>query len=485
MNELCSSTVHRKKAVLFIALAFAVLGLAADQLCAQAQLTGDIAGTVTDPSKAVVAGSQSYSEERQHRSHSKYRNQRGRTLSVLDFLPPSEYSVTVEATGFQNVTEQVVVHVGQVTTLSLQLTLAGSTEKVVVTEQVPLLQVENGNTATSLSELPIHETPNGGNNIYSMLTLAPGAVMPAGGSFPSVNGMPTSSNMVTTNGMENIDPWNNGTNGGASNLLLGLNEVQEATVVTNGYTGEYGSLAGSNANIVTKGGSNAFHGNAIWFWSGRALDANNFFNNSSGTPRPFENANQWAGEFGGPIVKNKLFFYFNSEGIRIILPPSSTPSFLPTTQFEQATIANLNKAGLSASVPLYNQAFNLWNGAAGASRATNDRTGRQRHGERCYGADREWLRELHGQFSVLRAQRRALCGDLSFHRAQFQSRAHRNLPGWITTGGLTIECSSIILATTASRRAAPTRSTPFSTSGVASRPGWPNLLKRISSAPVK
>lgn len=355
---------------LALALLLAALGFAADHLHAQTGLTGDIIGTVADPSRAVVPGAV-VTLKNVNTGSIQITQTSVEGLYRFPLLPPNDYTVTVEAAGFETVTQKVTVHIGQVATVNVQLVLAGSAEKVIVIEQAPLLQTESGNTATSISEIPIHETPNGGNNLYTIMTLAPGAVMPAGGSFPSVNGLPTSSNMVTLNGMMDLDPWNNGTNGGASNLLLGLNEVQEATVTASGFTGEYGSLAGSNTNIVTKGGSNSFHGSGIWYWSGRALNANNFFNNASGTPRPFENANQWAGDFGGPILKNKLFFYGNAEGIRIILPPSSTPSYLPTTQFEQATIANLTQMGLSSSIPFYNRMFDLWNKAPGGSRATD------------------------------------------------------------------------------------------------------------------
>jgi hypothetical protein len=89
--------------------------------------------------------------------------------------------------------------------------------------------------------------------------------------------------------------------------------VNEATVVNNGYSGEYGGLAGANVNYVTKAGSNSFHGNAIYWWNGRAMNANNYFNNQSGTPRPFDNANERAASFGGPIKKEKTFFFVDTK----------------------------------------------------------------------------------------------------------------------------------------------------------------------------
>src|SRR5260370_244906 len=104
--------------------------------------------------------------------------------------------------------------------------------------------------------------------------------------------------------------------------MLGANEVQELTVVTNGYTGEYGRAAGANMNITTKGGANQFHGDATWLWNGRALNANDYFSNANGAPRPFANSNQWAGSIGAPINTDTLFFFCVNEAIRYALPRS-------------------------------------------------------------------------------------------------------------------------------------------------------------------
>ena len=121
-------------------------------------------------------------------------------------------------------------------------------------------------------------------------------------------------------------------NSGASNLLLGSNEIQEADVVTNGFSGAYGSLGGINVNYVTKSGGNDFHGNPHYYWTGRAMDANDWFNKAEGGDRPFNNANQWAASIGGPIKKDKLFFFLNTEGLRVLIP---VPSIIhvPTVAF--------------------------------------------------------------------------------------------------------------------------------------------------------
>ena len=143
--------------------------------------------------------------------------------------------------------------------------------------------------------------------------------------------------------MNENDPFLNLNNSGATNLFLGSNDVREATVVNNGYSGEYGELAGANVNYVTKSGSNSFHGNAEYFWNGRVLNANDWFNNNTtpATPRPFDNANQWAASIGGPIRKNKTFFFMDTEGLRLLIP-TAQPVNVPSAAFEAATIANLS-----------------------------------------------------------------------------------------------------------------------------------------------
>ena len=174
--------------------------------------------------------------------------------------------------------------------------------------------------------------------------------------------------------MDDNDPFLNLNNSGATNLLLGANEVQEATVVNGAYTGEYGTLAGAQVNYVTKSGGNNFHGNAVYFWNGSALNATDWFVHAYGENKAFDNANQWAGSLGGPIERDKLFFFFNTEGLRVILPTAAVarvPTPLLENYIMDPTNGTLATSGLSASLPFYQQAFNLWNAAKGASNAQN------------------------------------------------------------------------------------------------------------------
>src|SRR4029077_2087188 len=164
-------------------------------------------------------------------------------------------------------------------------------------------------------------------------------------------------------------------NSGATNLLLGKNEVQEASVVSNGYTGQYGRMAGAQVDYATKSGTNNWHGNLMYYFNSGGLNANDWFLKESGTSLPQENNNQWAASIGGPIKKDKLFFFFDTEGLRYILGTSQL-TVLPTAAFATAVEQNLptsstNLTGvtLNNSAPFYTQMFNAYLSAPGISRA--------------------------------------------------------------------------------------------------------------------
>src|SRR4029077_13133193 len=167
---------------------------------------------------------------------------------------------------------------------------------VEVTAEGGVIQTQNGNISTTFTPEQVALVPNPGNDLSYIVQTAPGAVMntQAGFGNSSTFGLPATSNLFTVNGMNENDPFLNLNNSGATNLLLGQNDVQEATVVNNGYSTQYGGLAGANVNYVTKSGTNNFHGNANYFWNGRTMNANNWFNNLNGVARPFDNVNQWA-----------------------------------------------------------------------------------------------------------------------------------------------------------------------------------------------
>lgn len=351
-------------------LALALLVWLPARAGAQSTTSGDVSGIVTDPSGAAIPGA----------TVTLTNNATGatKTLSTgtdgsyrFALLPPGRYVVGVVATGFTPKKANVMVSVGQVQSANLSLQVGAATQTVTVTAEAAPVQINNANISTGFTASQVALVPNGGGDLTSTVQASPGAVMNTQSGYGNLStfGLPATSNLFTVDGMNNNDPFLNLNNSGATNLLLGQNDVEQVSVTNNGYSGQYGSLAGANVNYVTKSGGNAWHGNAVYNWNGRVMNANNFFNNASGTSRPFDNANQWAASFGGPIVKDKTFFFVDTEGLDVVLP-TNIQARIPSPAFQAATLANLNATGNAAQVPFYQSMFNLYNNSAGASRAT-------------------------------------------------------------------------------------------------------------------
>jgi hypothetical protein len=361
-----------RKLLLLMAAACLTAGFFSAQTQAQSIISGDVTGTVTDPSGAAIPGatvtllnvSTNASQKTTTNSEGSYR---------FAFVPPGTYGITVNASGFQTQTRSgFAVTAGQPTTVSVQLPLAGASQTVTVESAGSFLQVQNADVATNYNAGMIQNLPNPGGDITYFAQTAPGVVMNTdggNGNF-SAEGMPGTSNLFTINAMNNNDPFLNVNNSGASNLMLGSNDIAEANVINNAYSGQYGQFAGSQVTYITKSGTNAVHGNAIYNWNGRALNANQFFNNQVGLPTPFNNFNQWAAAANGPIVKNRTFFDVDYEGLRNLLPGGSTLTLLPSPQFQAATVANLAATGNAAEIPFYQQIFKVYNNAPGAGSAT-------------------------------------------------------------------------------------------------------------------
>jgi hypothetical protein len=338
-------------------------------LSAQSTTNGAISGTVTDASGAVLPDI-IVNLKSIEKGFTQSTTTNGQGFYQFPLLEPGTYAITISAPSFKTSTRTTTVSVGATSTVNAKLEVGTAGTTVEVTSEAALLQTESAEVSTTFNAREISEVPNPGNDLTFVAQTAAGSVMNTGmgfGNFSSF-GVSASSNLFTLNGMYDNDPFLNVNNSGATNLLLGNNEVQEATVVTNGYSGQYGGFAGANVNYITKSGSNKWHGNTNYYWDGRVMNANNFFNVGNDSPRPFVNANQYAASFGGPIKKDKAFFFWNYEGLRVILP-TSQQVITPTQGFENYITDNLNNTGLSQSVPFYNQMFGLYNNAIGISRA--------------------------------------------------------------------------------------------------------------------
>ncbi|MGA7967261.1 MAG: carboxypeptidase regulatory-like domain-containing protein, partial [Terriglobales bacterium] len=293
-------------------------------------------------------------------------------------LKPGTYSVRVVAPGFDpGRNDNVVSGLGQKQTVDFTLKVAHSNEVVEVNSEAPLINPENANTSTTLNAPTLENLPNPGGDLTYPLQFAAGALINTAGSgndfvggtngYGNVefNGLPALSNGYIVDGLETNDPLTNLNSGLSTNLVLGLNSISEVTVNTLSYSVDQGRYGASQVNYVTKSGTNQFHGNLYELWNGALLDAADYFTNATpGNHKPRSTVNHFGGSLGGPIAHDRLFFFFDSEWVRIALP-IVTPTIVPSAAFQQYVLQQLP----SASVPFYRQMFSLYQNTSGTPTA--------------------------------------------------------------------------------------------------------------------
>lgn len=332
----------------------------------QSLTLGGIGGRIVDPAGAVVPNA-TVELKSLDTGSTQTTTTSGEGTYRFNLLKPGRYEVTVAVSGFAKVVQSTTVSVGQNAELDVTLEISKTAETIEVSAAAPLISTDPG-IATSYTPEEVALLPTAGGDITTLAFTAPGAVVSQGtgyGNF-TVNGLPGTSNLYTVNGENDMDPYFNINNSGAVNLTLGSNELQEATVVTNPYSGQYGQLSGAQVTLVTKSGTNAFHGNAQWYWNGRYMNANDWFSNATQTDRPFSNANQWAASIGGPVIKDRTWFFVDTEGLRFVLPNVYTVR-VPTPAFAAAVLANIQTVQPN-ELPAYKNIMDIYaNGASGKS----------------------------------------------------------------------------------------------------------------------
>ena len=308
-----SSLTHR-------ALAF-LLALGLLTLPAFSQSTsGRILGRVADPTGAVLAGVKiTLTNEATGASRDSQTNASG-DFNFVEVVPGS-YRVEFELTGFKkNVQTSVLVNVNQVVTLNSVLQIGASQEVVEVTSEAPQVDTTSTQLGAVINNRSVNELPLNTRDTYQFLQLQPGVQAQLGngnGSLfygsqdtgsVSVNGGRTRANNFSVNGGDANDQFVN-----LPTIQPSPDSVEEFRVITNTFDAEYGRNSGSVVNVITKSGTNAFHGDLFEYFRNTVLDAQGYFNST----RPQWNQNQFGGTIGGPVKKDSSFFFVSYEGRRI------------------------------------------------------------------------------------------------------------------------------------------------------------------------
>ncbi|HTA44397.1 MAG TPA: TonB-dependent receptor [Bryobacteraceae bacterium] len=361
----------------FLPIAAALVLVAAAPSFAQ---NAELSGLITDPSGAAVPGARVVVESRDTAAkRSASSNQQGE-YSVPALLPGA-YNVAVDANGFKTIRQNgVVVEVDQRARLDFALTIGDAADTLTVEGVAPLLNTSDASVSTVIGNRFVENMPLNGRSFSSLIDLAPGVVLTPSNQYEagqfSVNGQHPDANYFMVDGVSaNIGTAGGGATlsqsgpgqtaatsafGGTSNLVS-LDALEEFRIQTSTFAPEYGRTPGAQISVVTKSGTNAFHGTAFEYFRNDKLDANDWFANQHALARPALRQNDFGGVLGGPIWKDKLFFFGSWESLRV-LQPQVANTYEPTQATRAATPAAVQP--LMNAFPLPNSA-DLGNGMAG------------------------------------------------------------------------------------------------------------------------
>jgi hypothetical protein len=326
---------------------------------AQAQTAGEITGQVLDPSKAAIPNAAVTATNSATGAVRKAQTD-SQGHYALTNLPVGTYRISVEHEGFQQLKQTgVVLNVATTVTVNLTLTVGSVYQELIVTSEAPIIDNADASTDTVLHHQEVAELPINGRDYARFSLLSPGAVFRSNFIADlSFDGLHSVHNQFSIDGIDASrvnDPYMaNGFERGARLLTGSLDTVEEFNVQTSDYSAQYGRAAGSYINIATKSGTNDFHGTAYDYFRNNILDARNFF--ATIGPAPEFRFNDFGGNIGGPLRKEKTFFFLNYEGSRQrigITGSGTVPSAVERSEVESASpqltpVLNMFPIGTSA-----------------------------------------------------------------------------------------------------------------------------------------
>ncbi|MGD0225713.1 MAG: TonB-dependent receptor [Terriglobia bacterium] len=427
-------------------LLVAMFAVFADCPFAHAQAVGSITGTVTDPSGAIIAGAKVTATRIETGI-----SQSTRTTSAGSYTIPSlavgTYTVVAEAQGFKSGTaEGIALDVSQERAVDFKLVVAGVTQQVEVNAAPPLITTTNATLAQVVSTEQVENLPLNGRNIEGLMTMQPGVVGYNGANMGWMsaelagNGNRGETSVGTLDGADASDAEM----GTLQFTNFNLDAIAEFKVQQNNYSAQYGQGAGTITQIVSKSGTNQFHGSLFEFVRNSAFDARNFFANgpgSAGSVPPFRR-NEFGGTFGGPIKKDKTFFFVQYAGLRQRLGEPNN-NVVPTAA-ERTGAVTITDPNSSASNP---QPDNLLVPLNSVAQSVLSRYPLPNNPGGPYGAntytyefsqptnDDQWSARLDHHFSST---------DTFFARASYDNHILRDTDAWAAVlGGANFSSSNI------------------------------------------
>ncbi len=313
-----------------LATLFCIFIVATGVLAQSQATTGNIEGRVLDPKEAVVPGA-TVTATNQQTGLEKTATTNDEGAFVISFLPPGPYTVRTDATGFsQAEVKDVVVTVGGQTPLDVALSVGGASGVVTVSNEAPVIETNLSSVSTTINSRAIENLPVNGRNYLDFATLTPGVIRDQNREGDlAVGGQKGTLNSLQVDGVDNNNTFFGqafGRTGVRPPYQFSEESVQEFQVNQNGFSAEYGRAGGAVINVVTKSGTNEFHGGAFEFFRDESLNANtpqlkaSQFQRGLPNKRPPLQINQFGARFGGPIKRNKAFFFFTYDGQRQKLP---------------------------------------------------------------------------------------------------------------------------------------------------------------------